>query len=73
MIDYMDVRVQFGVRLRSLRKGKGWTIVEMAEILGLERSYLNEIELGRRNPCLITLKTIADGFKISISKLCSRI
>jgi transcriptional regulator with XRE-family HTH domain len=70
--DVEDIRKQFGNRLRVLRKQKGLSQVEFAEKLGLDRSYITEIELGRRNPCLKNLKIIADGLQISLSKLFSR-
>jgi transcriptional regulator with XRE-family HTH domain len=68
-----DVRVKFGEKLRRLRKRRGWTQAEMADILGLDRSYLAEIEEGKRNVCLLNIKAIADGLKISLSKLFSRV
>lgn len=43
----------------------------MADYLGLDRTYIGDIELGKRNPCLLTLKVIADGMKISLSQLFS--
>jgi transcriptional regulator with XRE-family HTH domain len=68
-----DIRSQFVNKVRSLRKKRGWTLAEMAHRLGVDRSYLNEIELGQRNVCLLNLKVIADGLKISLSQLFSRI
>ena len=41
----------------------------MADFLGLNRGYLSELETGKRDPSLSVLKTIADGFKISLSRL----
>jgi transcriptional regulator with XRE-family HTH domain len=66
-----DVRVNFGEKLRRLRKRRGWTQAEMADILGLDRSYLAEIEEGKRNVCLLNIKAIADRLKVSLSKLFS--
>ena len=45
----------------------------MAHAFGLDRSYLAEIEEGKRNVSLINLKVIADGFKLSLGKLMSRL
>lgn len=45
----------------------------LAEYLGLDRSYLAEIEAGKRNPSLVNIKVIADGFGITLSKLFSRV
>lgn len=68
-----DIRINFGERLRHLRKRRGWTQAEMADILGLDRSYLADVERGKRNICLLNLKVIADGLKISISQLFTKL
>lgn len=64
-----DIRVRLGTRVRTLRRKLGWTQVEMAEMLGVDRSYLSEIENGKKDPSLRVLKTIADGFKMTLSRL----
>jgi transcriptional regulator with XRE-family HTH domain len=64
-----DIRELLGNRVRSLRRKHGWTQVEMAERLGVDRSYLSEIETGKKDPSLRVMKTIADGFGISLSRL----
>ena len=61
--------MRLGNRVRSLRHARGWTQVEMAEMLGVDRSYLSEIETGKKDPSLRVLKTIADGFKLSLAQL----
>ena len=67
----LDIRIRFGLRLRTLRRKHGWTQVEMAEMLGVDRSYLSEIETGKKDPSLRVLKTIADGFKLTLSQFLS--
>ena len=64
-----DIRVRLGNRIRSLRKKRAWTQVELAEMLGVDRSYLSEIETGKKDPGLRVLKTIADGFQLTLSQL----
>lgn len=64
-----DIRVRLGNRVRNLRKERGWTQVELAELLGIDRSYLSEIETGKKDPSLRVLKTIADGFGLSLPQL----
>jgi transcriptional regulator with XRE-family HTH domain len=58
-----------GKRIRTLRKAKGWSQVEMADLLAINRGYLSELENGKRDPSLAILKTIADGLSITMSKL----
>jgi transcriptional regulator with XRE-family HTH domain len=64
-----DIREQFGERIRALRQARGWTQVEMADFLAMDRSYLSEIETGKKDPSLTMLKTLATGLKTTISKL----
>jgi len=54
-----DIRARFGVRLRSLRKRRGLTQVELADYLGLRRTYVSDLERGKRNVSLLTLEIIA--------------
>lgn len=66
-----DIRATFGKRLRALRKKRGWTQAAMAHYVGLDRTYIGDLELGKRSPGLVTLKSIADVLKISLSRLFS--
>ena len=68
-----NILVTFGERVRALRKRKGWTQAEMADFLGIDRSYLAGIESGKRNLSLLNIKVISDGLGISLSKLFTRL
>jgi transcriptional regulator with XRE-family HTH domain len=68
-----EIQLAFGKRLRHLRVKKGWTQVEMAERLGIDRSYVSDMERGKKNVCLPTLKLISQGFGMSLSQLLSRL
>jgi len=63
-----DIRVRLGNRIRALRRERHLTQVELAEMLGIDRSYLSEIETGKKDPSLRILKAIADGFQLSLSQ-----
>jgi transcriptional regulator with XRE-family HTH domain len=41
----------------------------MSEKLGIDRSYLSELESGKIEPCLRNLELIADGFGIPVDAL----
>ncbi len=60
---------QLGARIRELRMRQNWTQVEAADILGLDRSYLSEIENGKKDPSFGVLKTLAVGFHLTLSDL----
>ena len=63
--------LRLGHRIRTLRKRHGWTQVEMAEKLGLDRSFLADVERGKRNISVRNLYIVARGFKKSLSQLLS--
>jgi transcriptional regulator with XRE-family HTH domain len=68
-----DLLVRLGDRIRKLRKARGWTQVVMAERVGIDRSFLADVERGKRNLSILNLELIAKGFKVSLSQLVSRL
>jgi XRE family transcriptional regulator, regulator of sulfur utilization len=57
--------------LKSKRKEKGLTLDELAEISGVSKSMLGEIERGGTNPTILVLWKIADGLRIPLTLLIS--
>jgi transcriptional regulator with XRE-family HTH domain len=68
-----DLLVRLGDRIRKLRKKRGWTQVEMAERVGIDRSFLADVERGKRNVSILNLELMAKGLKVSLSQLFSRL
>ena len=56
-----------------MRKEKGWTQVQMADALGIDRSYISDMERGKKDVCLPKMEVLAIGFGISLSALVSRL
>lgn len=54
-----DICVRLGIRIRELRKAKGWTQFELAEKMGSDRSYIAEVETGTIEICLRNLEIVA--------------
>lgn len=63
----------FGMRVRELRKKRGYSQEEFAAHVGMHRTYLGGLERGERNPTLTIIARIAIGLGISISELTSGI
>jgi transcriptional regulator with XRE-family HTH domain len=57
------------MRHRRLRKNRGWTQVRLAEEFGIDRSYISDMERGKKNICLPTMEVVAQGFEISLAQL----
>ena len=68
-----DIRVRFGRRLGKLRLKQGWTQVQLAKRLRLDRSYLADVERGKRNISIVNLEVIARGLGGSLSKLLTKV
>jgi len=62
---------RLGARIRKLRKQRGWSQVVMAERIGIDRSFLADIERGKRNVSIGTLDIIAKGLNRSLAQLLS--
>lgn len=56
-------------KLRLLRMGKGWTQGEMADRVGIARSYYNSIERGKMLAGMGTLLKIAEVLGIKLKSL----
>ena len=65
----MSIQVELGARVRELRKKKGLSQEKFADICGLHRSHMGEIERGRANITLATLFIIAEKLQTAASAL----
>jgi transcriptional regulator with XRE-family HTH domain len=68
-----DLLIRLGHRIRTLRKKRGWTQAEMAERVGIDRSFLADVERGKRNVSILNVELMAKGLKVSLSQLFSRL
>lgn len=64
-----DVASRFGRRLRQLRLEHAMTQVEVAVHFGIDRTFLSDVERGRKGVCLPTLEVMALGFGLSLAEL----
>ena len=64
-----DIELRFGKEVRELRLKLGLTQDELAAQAGLHRTYISDIERGRRNVSLQSIERIAQALNVSISCL----
>lgn len=64
-----EVLIQFGARVRALRKSIGLSQEAFASLCGLDRTYISGIERGVRNVSLQNIKVIAEALSLSLSDL----
>ena len=65
----MDIRKVFGENLRKMRLEKGISQEKFAELCGLHRTYISDIECFQRNVSLDNVQKIADALGIETYKL----
>jgi transcriptional regulator with XRE-family HTH domain len=68
-----DLLATLGDRIRRRRRLAGWTQVQLAERIGIDRSFLADVERGKRNISILNLDLIATGLKVSLSRLLSKL
>lgn len=66
MADLLSI---IGLRIRSLRKEKGWSQEKLAELADLNASYVGKIERGEKNVTFKSLEKVADALEIPIEEL----
>jgi len=64
-----DISSRFGARLRELRRERNLTQLRMANDFGIDRSFISDVERGRKSISLPMLEVIALGMKITLSDL----
>lgn len=67
--DQEEIQRKFGLRLREVRKQKGFSQEKLALACGLDRTYIGGVERGERNISLLNIHRIAAALKIAPSEL----
>jgi transcriptional regulator with XRE-family HTH domain len=55
--------------VRVMRLKKKWSQEELALAVGVKATEISHLESGRRNPKLVTLERLADGFGVRCSRM----
>lgn len=59
-----------GVKIRELRREKGYTSMDLARRSKLSKSYIEELERGDKiNPSFSTVEKLADALNVMIDDL----
>jgi len=63
------ILIEFGEKVRELRKEKGISQEELSYKTDLHRTYIGMIERAEKNITLINIEKIAKALEVEISKL----
>ena len=63
----MNIKIKIGLRIKELRKVKGFSQETLAGEADLDRTYINSVENGKRNISIENIEKISKALKISLS------
>jgi transcriptional regulator with XRE-family HTH domain len=61
----MDMRKLVGRNVGRIRRERGLTQEQLAEVSGFSQQYISGLEQGRRNPTIVTLYELATALGVS--------
>lgn len=62
-----DILLKYGKVIRQLRQQKGVSQEELADLCGLHRTYISDVELGKRNVSLENIERLAQALDANVS------
>ena len=63
----MDIKLLVGKRVRELRNSIGISQEELADLAGLDRTYITSVECGKRNISIVNIEKLAKALKVSLA------
>lgn len=66
---YPDILFQYGQVIRSLRQSRNISQEKLGDLCGLHRTYISDIELGKRNVSLENIERMATALNVRISEI----
>jgi transcriptional regulator with XRE-family HTH domain len=65
----VDIRQRLGRNVRQLREAKGWSQEDYADRAEIHRTYVSDIERGRRNPTITVVEKLAKPLGVNPGSL----
>lgn len=65
----MEIRQRLARNLKRLRAAKGWSQEQFAFEAAIHRTYVSDIERGRRNPTITIVEKLAAPLGVTASTL----
>lgn len=68
-----DVLAAFGTGIRKLRVQRGLSQEGLAELAGVHRTYLGDVERGQRNVSLVNIDRLARALSLDLPTLMAEV
>jgi len=65
----MNLKEKFGYRIKELRELKGYSIEYLANVADIDRTYISDIEKGKRNVSLLIIEKLSKALEVTIQDL----
>ena len=60
----MDIKISVGKRVKELRNKLGISQEELADLAGLDRTYITSVECGKRNISIVNIEKLATALNV---------
>mgnify|MGYP001030860643 FL=1 len=64
----MDIKILVGKRVKKLRNKLGVSQEELADLAGLDRTYITSVESGHRNISIVNIEKLANALKVTLKE-----
>lgn len=64
----MDIKILVGKRVKELRNKLNISQEELADLAGLDRTYITSVERGKRNISIVNIEKLAKALKITLKE-----
>ena len=65
----MNLKEKFGYKIKFLREQKKYSIEYLANISNIDRTYISDIEKGKRNVSLLIIEKLSKALEVNIQEL----
>lgn len=63
----MNIKEKIGLRVKSMREQKGFSIEHLANVSNVDRNYISDIEKGQRNVSIIIIEKIIHALDVDFA------
>lgn len=67
----MEIKLLVGKRVKQLRNEREISQEELANLAGLDRTYITSVECGKRNISIVNIEKLANALQVSLKEFFS--
>ena len=65
----MELKEKFGKKIKALREQKSYSVEYLANVANIDRTYISDIEKGKRNVSLLIVEKLSKALDVNIQEL----